>query len=84
VRRAPVFDGAHSVCRRVHGRPTVDRSTLRIMNLKRWWCTITTHKWRLELVDGADRLTCRRCGFVTNLEDESRQARHWDSSGYAM
>ena len=53
-----------------------------IMNLKRWWCAITTHKWRRERHEGVDQLHCRRCGFVTNVQDESRQARHWDSSGF--
>ena len=52
------------------------------MNLKRWWCAATTHKWRRERRAGTDQLICRRCGFVTNLKDESRQARHWDSSGF--
>ncbi len=52
------------------------------MNLKRWWCSITTHKWRRERHEGVDQLHCRRCGFVTNVEDEARQARHWDSSGF--
>ncbi len=53
-----------------------------IMNLKRWRCSITTHKWRRERHEGVDQLHCRRCGFVTNVEDEARQARHWDSSGF--
>src|SRR6478736_3780587 len=46
-----------------------------IMNLKRWWCAITTHKWRRERHEGVDQLHCRRCGFVTNVQDESRQER---------
>jgi hypothetical protein len=53
-----------------------------IVNLKRWWCALTTHKWRRERHEGVDQLHCRRCGFVTNVEDESRQARHWDSTGF--
>ena len=53
-----------------------------LMNLKRWWCAITTHKWRRERHEGVDQLHCRRCGFVTNVDDEARQARHWDSTGF--
>ena len=51
-----------------------------IMSLKRCWCGVTAHKWRRERHEGVDQLHCRRCGFVTNVEDEARQARHWDSS----
>lgn len=50
------------------------------MNVKRWWCAITTHRWRRERQAGTGLLTCKRCGYITSLQDESRTARHWDSS----
>ncbi len=54
--------------------------TLEGMNVKRWWCAITTHRWRRDRQAGTDMLTCKRCGYITSLQDESRTARHWDSS----
>jgi hypothetical protein len=50
------------------------------MNIKRWWCAVTTHRWRRERRGGTDLLTCRRCGYVNSVQEESRAARHWDSS----
>jgi hypothetical protein len=87
-----VFEGT-AVCRLAHRRKLTaseecagqEVSTLTkgdIMNLMRWWCALTTHKWRRERHEGVDQLHCRRCGFVTNVEDEARQARHWDSTGF--
>jgi hypothetical protein len=92
VSRTRVFEGT-AVCRLAHRRKLTaseecagqEVSTLTkgdIMNLMRWWCALTTHKWRRERHEGVDQLHCRRCGFVTNVEDEARQARHWDSSGF--
>src|SRR5690349_18001822 len=52
VPRPSVFDTAHSVCWRAHGPPIPQTSTLRTVKIKRWWCAITTHKWRRERVAG--------------------------------
>ena len=48
------------------------------MRLMRWWCAVTTHKWRRERQSGTDLLICRRCGHTTNLHDESGAARRWE------
>ena len=49
------------------------------MNLKRWWCAVTTHKWRRERREGTDAI-CRRCGYITDVGSES-QARRRASAG---
>jgi hypothetical protein len=48
------------------------------MNLKRWWCMVTAHKWRRDRREGTDLFTCRRCGYTTDLPTES-EARRWES-----
>jgi hypothetical protein len=46
------------------------------MNLKRWWCAVTAHKWHRERREGTDLLTCRRCGYSTDLQSESEANRN--------
>ncbi len=51
------------------------------MDLKRWWCALTTHTWRRERREGIDLLVCRRCGYTTDVASEAEARRRDSASG---
>jgi len=46
--------------------------------LRRWWCALTTHKWRRSREEGVDILVCNRCGYRTGLAAEAERRRLGD------
>ena len=49
------------------------------MDLKRWWCTLTTHKWRRGPRGDRPAGVLRRCGYTTDVASEA-EARRRDSA----
>ena len=46
---------------------------LRIVKFPRIGCALAGHRWRKERRERQDILVCRRCGYLSSLEEETHK-----------